>query len=1164
MGSRLKDFEVPQSILDTPGAFPSDPSGLQTVGTSAPQSLSAAVRARKDEFTRKKTIKVKVGSWNVAALSGTEKDLGPWFVKGLGIKGLSEGMGELQSESKTDLPHEQDVESVEDQEARRQKKKISVPQNDHPAVPHGDDIDLYVLGLQEVIDIASVTEAMKPYTDPNPGKRWKSAMRSHLPDGYEKVAEQQLLGLLVLVFASPEIAPAISNVSCTSVGTGLMGYLGNKGAVSVRIVLGESTRMCFVNCHLAAGADNAALQRRIWDTNQILQRTRFAPVSIDGEQEGPEEKIGDEDFGFWFGDLNYRLDDIPGEDVRRLLLLHTRNEYDVLNKSKIKIDSELGYLSTDDEDDTKPSDSSESVTRYEFPDVERPASHGQADPPLDPKSDPASLVTTINSLLAHDQLHGQQRQKKVFHEGWREGEIHFLPTYKYDVGSVGMFDSGEKKRSPSWCDRILYRTRTDRMMYEDRAAKEARAQKRDDEMKKSGLDEAAAEQDVLFDYHPETDGLAYGDDYDEEQDSLNDAELVETHDGHEDDIQLEHYLSHQRVLSSDHKPIDAVFTVTYDAVVPELKAKIHAEVARELDKAENEARPTITVVTENHTDTLSDAGGEASTDNITPTTSSDVNSINFGRLPYDVSKHRSITIANTGQLSAKFSFVGRGTDAIASAEDSAIAPSWLTVSSLDPSSPEHAEYAAPSKDYTLSPGDTRTLYLTAHIGASNTQLIEQLNDGAATLEDVLILRVAGGRDHFLPLRALWLPTCFHRSLDELVVAPSTGVRDIPRKRNNRDATGTAGVKSSPGSGAGRNSAPRELFALTEAVQLGTDRALVEWEMIHPDEAAPWTTESGEKGWPFSSASWTLPPGEEREDLKAQVREALDTARPIHEHLNPETEAIIRLEVVAETLTEFLASVRGGIVTEEMYTSIITQLGDLEKEKHSTGPTNEEILSIVMDALGGRPVHSVSLTFLTFMLGRLLGEVALLPTSTTTNNNRGSQSVESAQQHIQETAPTGDEQQHTRARASSQRSFNSSDPTNTEAPHPHTTDADNTSTTSTSGGARAKASAFLNSLSRRSRRSTSVSSGSGTHPQPQPPSSTATTHATSSANANDTAAHKQALKKREAYLTAYARIFAPLIVRAEGRETWKGRERKVKEEKVVGVVRGVLEGSVFTS
>ena len=39
------------------------------------------------------------------------------------------------------------------------------------------------------------------------------------------------------------------------------------------------------------------------------------------------ERIGDEDFAFWFGDLNFRLDGLPGDDIRKLLILHSRGEY---------------------------------------------------------------------------------------------------------------------------------------------------------------------------------------------------------------------------------------------------------------------------------------------------------------------------------------------------------------------------------------------------------------------------------------------------------------------------------------------------------------------------------------------------------------------------------------------------------------------------------------------------------------------------------------------------------------------------------------------------------------------------------------------------------------------------------------------------------------------
>ena len=98
----------------------------------------------------------------------------------------------------------------------------------------------------------------------------------------------------------------------------------------------------FVDSHLAAGADKASLERRNWDAAQIVQRTRFEPIqdSMDLAQTTGEQ-IGEEDFAFWVGDLNYRLEGIPGDDVRRLLMLHTRNEYDLSQRTAQKIDHEI-------------------------------------------------------------------------------------------------------------------------------------------------------------------------------------------------------------------------------------------------------------------------------------------------------------------------------------------------------------------------------------------------------------------------------------------------------------------------------------------------------------------------------------------------------------------------------------------------------------------------------------------------------------------------------------------------------------------------------------------------------------------------------------------------------------------------------------------------------
>src|SRR4051795_9689533 len=110
-------------IRNTPGAFPSTLNNERVI--SAPQSLSQEVKARRSEYVRKKKIKIKVGSWNVAAIKGTEKDLGSWFVEGLGVKGLSEGLARLFVDSSSvEGSYQSQIESADDQE-QRQRKKIN-------------------------------------------------------------------------------------------------------------------------------------------------------------------------------------------------------------------------------------------------------------------------------------------------------------------------------------------------------------------------------------------------------------------------------------------------------------------------------------------------------------------------------------------------------------------------------------------------------------------------------------------------------------------------------------------------------------------------------------------------------------------------------------------------------------------------------------------------------------------------------------------------------------------------------------------------------------------------------------------------------------------------------------------------------------------------------
>lgn len=63
----------------------------------------------------------------------------------------------------------------------------------------------------------------------------------------------------------------------------------------------------------------------------------------------------------------------------------------------------------------------------------------------------------LQGLLEKDQLLTERRKNPGFRlRVFNESALTFAPTYKYDVGT-DEYDTSEKKRSPAWCDRILYR-----------------------------------------------------------------------------------------------------------------------------------------------------------------------------------------------------------------------------------------------------------------------------------------------------------------------------------------------------------------------------------------------------------------------------------------------------------------------------------------------------------------------------------------------------------------------------------------------------------------------------------------------------------------------------------------------------------------------------------
>lgn len=74
---------------------------------------------------------------------------------------------------------------------------------------------------------------------------------------YVDVKSKYLVGLMLCVFVKAPHRHRVKVVHADSVGVGVMGMMGNKGGVSVRLQFYDST-ICIINTHLAAHRENVA------------------------------------------------------------------------------------------------------------------------------------------------------------------------------------------------------------------------------------------------------------------------------------------------------------------------------------------------------------------------------------------------------------------------------------------------------------------------------------------------------------------------------------------------------------------------------------------------------------------------------------------------------------------------------------------------------------------------------------------------------------------------------------------------------------------------------------------------------------------------------------------------------------------------------------------
>ncbi|KAJ0256144.1 Type II inositol polyphosphate 5-phosphatase 15 [Hirschfeldia incana] len=272
-------------------------------------------------------------------------------------------------------------------------------------------VEIVVVGLQEVemgagvLAMSAARETVGLEGSPL-GHWWMDLIGKTLDEGssFVRVGSRQLAGLLICVWVRNDLKPHVGDVDAAAVPCGFGRAIGNKGAVAVRLRMYDRI-LCFVNCHFAAHLE--AVGRRNADFDHVYRTMAFSRQST-----SPNSGAASASFGV----------SVPrgGNAVNTVEARPELSEADM-----IVFLGDFNYRLDD-------------ITYDETRDF--------------------ISQRCFDWLREKDQLRAEMEAGNVF-QGMREAIIRFPPTYKFERHQAGLagYDSGEKKRIPAWCDRILYR-----------------------------------------------------------------------------------------------------------------------------------------------------------------------------------------------------------------------------------------------------------------------------------------------------------------------------------------------------------------------------------------------------------------------------------------------------------------------------------------------------------------------------------------------------------------------------------------------------------------------------------------------------------------------------------------------------------------------------------
>lgn len=260
-------------------------------------------------------------------------------------------------------------------------------------------------------------------------RQWERLLKDTLGDEYVLVSAHSLTAIHNVVFVHESVIPLLSNIQSDAVATGLGNQLGNKGGVGIAFSIGR-TSFAFVNCHFDAHQQNT--EKRNSNFHRINHELKLFPL--------PATSVTSS------SSLTPSSAAVTGESSLDGLGKTSRTRFSLSSASPAgnnTVAQSTGGVAS------KKLAVSETFDRvFWFGDLNYRINGTRR------MVDLLLLRNQFDVLRFNDQLQLEMTKGTVFAH-FREGPLHFRPTYKFDKRS-NVYDSSAKQRIPSWTDRILF------------------------------------------------------------------------------------------------------------------------------------------------------------------------------------------------------------------------------------------------------------------------------------------------------------------------------------------------------------------------------------------------------------------------------------------------------------------------------------------------------------------------------------------------------------------------------------------------------------------------------------------------------------------------------------------------------------------------------------